>query len=917
MLDEGSFVHWKARMRHIIRGIDEDAWTAVEIGWSAPTMLMENKTYAPKPKERWTESEKAASKFNSKALTMIFSAVERDQFKIIQGCESAKEAWNVLVNHFEGDTSVRRTRIDHLASRFENLRMEDDKSIAGFVSKLSSIANETTVLGKKYKEKRETNLQCQECEGFDNLRNKCLLAKRKELKCIGCKGFGHTKSDCPNNLKKDKSLLCFSDTESESESDEEDLLNNFVALAGQDTMVDYHSSTDSNSNSDSEREGEDVTADLKSEYTTLFKKFAELSHENLQLIKDTAILKEQVNILELEKPATKAEPTSKIAENDGTDELQSLTIVIAEQNQVQQQSEIKFHRRKQLLNQELEKSQLLERQLTENYKKVRMLNTGSASLDHILSMGQSPKINWGLGYKGSTSQDYDKAEGMRFIKAGVKSDDTPKAAGQKVDKPKAEEKSGSVTESKENQNTACRNRGLLRGKQGHHGTSSQAVEKNEVTKVVKRSIPVVSAELNDESQANTMTPKIQDRKVVAKRRNGCHFCGKIGHSVAYCYARRNQVKRAWRLNLCFIEPKKYGCVWIAKRDLYPKFRRQTRHGLHLETDVSHKPVAEPVEEAICNFACIEVNEPEIINQASQKLNLKHGLSHLDREKHTADCVCNLCQSHLEKEERMKRKKGTSVRGDQGVTVYGGCNKKKTDTKLIGHVNQMRSIIPKASVAKTEKLSRKDVTHRDESVTHESINWSLIYLTTRRSDLGLTTGIYTPWLAISRVSHQLVVKEISNHVKGILKLKLHYSFDTNMMMAETCDVNWMCYWDENNLKMCHKASRCLAEMEYTALKKLWTLILVKRSTHVEYGSLFDPFDDHCNNLNDICIIENPVQLSLTKQVEIRHHPVRELIEEKLVVIEHVASENKLVDTVTKLPEFNGFLCKRKVFGISDL
>ena len=118
-------------------------------------------------------------------------------------------------------------------------------------------------------------------------------------------------------------------------------------------------------------------------------------------------------------------------------------------------------------------------------------------------------------------------------------------------------------------------------------------------------------------------------------------------------------------------------------------------------------------------------------------------------------------------------------------------------------------------------------------------------------------------------------------------------------------------------MCHKASRCLSEMEYTALRKLWTHILVNRSTHVEYGSLFDPFDVHCNNLNDICIIENPVQLSLTKQVETRHHPVRELIEEKLVIIEHVAFENKLVDTVTKLPEFNDFLCMRIFFGISDL
>ena len=92
-----------------------------------------------------------------------------------------------------------------------------------------------------------------------------------------------------------------------------------------------------------------------------------------------------------------------------------------------------------------------------------------------------------------------------------------------------------------------------------------------------------------------------------------------------------------------------------------------------------EPEPEPVEEVICNFARIEVKEPEIINQASQKLILKHGLSHLGREKHTTGCVCNLSQSHLEKEERMKRKKGTSGRGDQGVMVYGACIKKKTGT----------------------------------------------------------------------------------------------------------------------------------------------------------------------------------------------------------------------------------------------
>ena len=53
---------------------------------------------------------------------------------------------------------------------------------------------------------------------------------------------------------------------------------------------------------------------------------------------------------------------------------------------------------------------------------------------------------------------------------------------------------------------------------------------------------------------------------------------------------------------------------------------------------------------------------------------------------------------------MKGEKKTLGHGDQGVRVYGACNKKKTGTKLIGHVNQMTSIIRKAIVAKTENLS---------------------------------------------------------------------------------------------------------------------------------------------------------------------------------------------------------------------
>ena len=48
---------------------------------------------------------------------------------------------------------MRRTRLDHLASKFKNLRMSDDEPIDGFICKISELASEALVLCKKYEEK--------------------------------------------------------------------------------------------------------------------------------------------------------------------------------------------------------------------------------------------------------------------------------------------------------------------------------------------------------------------------------------------------------------------------------------------------------------------------------------------------------------------------------------------------------------------------------------------------------------------------------------------------------------------------------------------------------------------------------------------------------------------------------------------
>lgn len=51
MLDGGNFGHWKIRTRHVIRGIDEEAWSAFLNGWSEPTMVDEKRNEVPKPLE--------------------------------------------------------------------------------------------------------------------------------------------------------------------------------------------------------------------------------------------------------------------------------------------------------------------------------------------------------------------------------------------------------------------------------------------------------------------------------------------------------------------------------------------------------------------------------------------------------------------------------------------------------------------------------------------------------------------------------------------------------------------------------------------------------------------------------------------------------------------------------------------------
>ncbi|GMN48592.1 hypothetical protein TIFTF001_017776 [Ficus carica] len=67
--------------------------------------------------------------YNSKALNAIFKAVDANQFKLISTCEAAKDAWKILETAYQGTSVVKMSKLQLLATQFDNLCMFESETI--------------------------------------------------------------------------------------------------------------------------------------------------------------------------------------------------------------------------------------------------------------------------------------------------------------------------------------------------------------------------------------------------------------------------------------------------------------------------------------------------------------------------------------------------------------------------------------------------------------------------------------------------------------------------------------------------------------------------------------------------------------------------------------------------------------------
>ena len=83
-------------------------------------------------------------------MNAIFNAVSMEEFKRISNVEVAHTAWNILQTVHESTKAVKINKLQQLTSKFESIRMSDDKSFDEFYAKLNDIVNSAYNLGKIY-----------------------------------------------------------------------------------------------------------------------------------------------------------------------------------------------------------------------------------------------------------------------------------------------------------------------------------------------------------------------------------------------------------------------------------------------------------------------------------------------------------------------------------------------------------------------------------------------------------------------------------------------------------------------------------------------------------------------------------------------------------------------------------------------
>ncbi|GJY51406.1 putative ribonuclease H-like domain-containing protein [Tanacetum coccineum] len=173
--------------------------------------------------------------------------------------------------------------------------------------------------------------------------------------------------------------------------------------------------------------------------------------------------------------------------------------------------------------------------------------------------------------------------------------------------------------------------------------------------------------------------------------------------------------------------------------------------------------------------------------------------------------------------------------------------------------------------------------------YRSMIRSLMYLTTSRPDIMFAVCACARFQVTPKTSHLLAVKRIFRYLKGKPTLGLWYSRDSPFELVA---------YTNSDYAGATQDRKSTTRAEYVAAASCCGQVLWIQNQLLDYGYNFMHTVINIDNNSTICIIENPVQHSKTKHIEIRHHFIRDCNAKKLIQMVKIHTDHNVADLLTK-------------------
>ncbi|GJT52763.1 hypothetical protein Tco_0978920 [Tanacetum coccineum] len=179
-----------------------------------------------------------------------------------------------------------------------------------------------------------------------------------------------------------------------------------------------------------------------------------------------------------------------------------------------------------------------------------------------------------------------------------------------------------------------------------------------------------------------------------------------------------------------------------------------------------------------------------------------------------------------------------------------------------------------------KLTRDEDGESIDDTKYRGMIGSLLYLTSSRPDIMFSVCLCAYFQEAPKTSHLEAVKRIFRYIK-----------ETALAISTT-------------------------KAEYVSAGKACQQALWMKQALVDYDIKINDIPILCDNKGAIDLSKNPVLHSRTKHIEIRHHFLRDSVQKGNITIEKVASEDNIVDILTKPLKQEPFNLLRLGLGLME-